>query len=299
VQGLTTGAYQARSGLDPTFAGPTGLWSKALRDTAKHLDITSLKAQKLHPTVIWLQVQTMCGRLAVRNAESQMDLLKQFKIDYAQGIATVTADGVSVRSVSADGTYGGATKSIKSAHVLIATGSKATRMNGIPFDDVRIFESDSIAKLAFLPNSVVVQGSGIVAIEYAMIFSHLGARVTMLVRGDVMSSLTRVGIDHDIAVHLVESCHAQGITIMEGSTPESFAIDDSTGVTISTKNKDGSTPVVQVARLALSLLSPPPSAKPPATLRSLLVFPLCCHLFIGGYISRLHRPYPHQLQSWS
>jgi pyruvate/2-oxoglutarate dehydrogenase complex dihydrolipoamide dehydrogenase (E3) component len=152
----------------------------------------------------------MCGRLAVRNAESQMDLLKSFKVDYAQGVAAVTADGVSIKSVSDD-----ATKTIKSPYVLLATGSKATRFDGIPFDDVRVFEADSIAKLAFLPDSVLIQGSGIVAIEFAMIFSHLGAKVTMMVRGDVLSSLTRVGIDHDIAVHLVDSCHECGINIME------------------------------------------------------------------------------------
>lgn len=238
---IETGATVAKmEGLDPTFAGPTGLWSKALRDTAKHLDITSLKAQKLHPAVIWLQVQTMCARLAVRNAESQVELLRQFKIDYAQGIATLVDGGVSVKSVSGD-----SSKTVKAQHVLVATGSKARRMDGIPFDDVRVFESDSIAKLAFLPNSIAIQGSGIVAIEYAMIFAHLGAEVTMLVRGDVLSSLTRVGIDHDIAAHLVESCHVCGIKIMEGNSPEAFSVDDRTGVSIQTKNKDGSAPVVQ------------------------------------------------------
>ena len=56
-------------------------------------------------------------------------------------------------------------------------------------------DSDTIARLAFLPSSVCILGSGIVAIEFAKIFSTLGCNVTMLVRGTVAASLARIGID--------------------------------------------------------------------------------------------------------
>ena len=48
----------------------------------------------------------------------------------------------------------------------------------------RVFDADSISKLAFLPRSVVIVGLGIVACEFAKIFAKLGADVTMLVRGE-------------------------------------------------------------------------------------------------------------------
>ena len=59
-----------------------------------------------------------------------------------------------------------------------------TRPEAIPFDDTHIFDSDSIAKLSFLPKSVVISGAGIIAIEFAKIFAKLHCSVTMLVRGE-------------------------------------------------------------------------------------------------------------------
>jgi pyruvate/2-oxoglutarate dehydrogenase complex dihydrolipoamide dehydrogenase (E3) component len=78
-------------------------------------------------------------------------------------------------------------------------------MAGIPFDGSRVHDSDSINGLGFLPTSVVITGSGVIAIEYAQIFRKLGAEVTMLVRGRCADGLARVGIDVDVARMLIQS----------------------------------------------------------------------------------------------
>ena len=57
------------------------------------------------------------------------------------------------------------------------------------------FDSDSIARLAFLPRRVAIAGAGIIALEFAKIFSKLGCSVTMLVRGEAEGSLRRGGLD--------------------------------------------------------------------------------------------------------
>jgi hypothetical protein len=76
-------------GLDVFFGGPTGLFSKALRDCAKAYDVGSLDAMGLDRDVIFKQVQNSCLRLARNNAQTQCSMLENFKIDYLQGEATL------------------------------------------------------------------------------------------------------------------------------------------------------------------------------------------------------------------
>lgn len=68
-----------------------------------------------------------------------------------------------------------------SAHaVLIATGSRPRHVAAVPVDHERILDSDSILSLGYLPQSLVVLGSGVIACEYASIFAALGTCVTMV-----------------------------------------------------------------------------------------------------------------------
>jgi NAD(P) transhydrogenase len=51
---------------------------------------------------------------------------------------------------------------------------------GIEVDHEHILDSDSILSLPYLPRSMVVLGSGVIACEYASIFAALGCAVTLL-----------------------------------------------------------------------------------------------------------------------
>lgn len=73
-------------------------------------------------------------------------------------------------------------REITAAHIVIATGTKATRPDHIPFDDRRIFISDEILDLDRIPNRLAVVGGGVIGLEYASIFAALGVRVTVVDR---------------------------------------------------------------------------------------------------------------------
>lgn len=64
--------------------------------------------------------------------------------------------------------------------ILIATGSRPHRAPEIPFDDERIFDSDSILKMNLIPRSLAVVGGGVIGCEYASIFTALGVEVTLV-----------------------------------------------------------------------------------------------------------------------
>ena len=67
-------------------------------------------------------------------------------------------------------------------HALIATGSTPRQPDNVPIDHEHILDSDSILNMAYLPESLVVLGGGVIACEYASIFALLGVKVTILDR---------------------------------------------------------------------------------------------------------------------
>jgi NAD(P) transhydrogenase len=230
-----------QNGLDVSFGGPTGLFSKALRDVGKHVDVPSLQGMHLDDDVIWKQVQNSCLRLARLNASHTVKKIENLKVDYLQASATV----VNSKAVLVNQGNGADPTILQTDNVLLATGSKPLRPKEIPFDDVRIFDSDSINSLSFLPTSVAVLGSGIIAIEFAKIFRKLGVKVYMLVRSQCQSSLERIGLDHDIAAKLIDCLHKDDVEIYENTTVVEWDVPisrESGPLTLNLKSKDSNVP---------------------------------------------------------
>src|SRR6202789_207043 len=74
----------------------------------------------------------------------------------------------------------GSRRVLQSSRVLLATGSRPRRVPAIEVDHEHIVDSDSILSLPYLPRSMLVLGSGVIACEYASIFAALGCSVTVL-----------------------------------------------------------------------------------------------------------------------
>lgn len=72
------------------------------------------------------------------------------------------------------------TSVLKTDKVVIATGSYPRNPDNIAIDHEHIFDSDSILSMLYLPKSLVVLGSGVIASEYASIFQALGVEVTIV-----------------------------------------------------------------------------------------------------------------------
>lgn len=234
-------------GVDAFFGGPTGLFSKALRDSAKRLDVEALRAQGLDDDVIWKQVTNQCLKLATRNAESVIDSLNKFRVHYQQGVAklkhlevsdndrawgkkTTTAVEITIGNSGNDNDGDNTNKAKKRTvmvpanHILLATGSKPNRLPHIPFDNVRVFDSDTINQLSFLPKSVTIAGGGIIAIEYARMFRKLGTEVYLIIREESAHlCLERMGMDTDIASLLVDSLVREGIHVYPNTVINEFS----------------------------------------------------------------------------
>ena len=65
---------------------------------------------------------------------------------------------------------------------VIAAGSRPRHPDEVGVDHEHIYDSDSVLSMAYLPESMVVLGGGVIACEYASIFSVLGVDVTLIDR---------------------------------------------------------------------------------------------------------------------
>jgi len=84
-------------------------------------------------------------------------------------------DAHTVRIASASGE-----KEIHGDVILIATGSSPFHPSGIPFDGNLIFDSDTILSMNRIPKTMAVVGGGVIATEYASIFTALGVKVILI-----------------------------------------------------------------------------------------------------------------------
>jgi NAD(P) transhydrogenase len=212
-----------QTGEDLSLGGPTGLFSKALRDSSKRISVSTLLGMGLREDSVWNEIINNCVDLASFNSQDMLRQLKQANVDFLQGMA-MFQDNVSDDEPCLDiQGEDGSTQRVEADKILIATGSKPFLPKGVPFDGRRIFDSDSINTLSFLPRSLAITGSGIIAIEYAKIMRNLGAEVTLIIRDSVpKNALMKIGLDKDVAATLVADIIRSGIVIKRGAQVKSF-----------------------------------------------------------------------------
>ena len=64
--------------------------------------------------------------------------------------------------------------------IVIATGSRPYRPEGIDFDHPRVHDSDTILTLDETPRGITIYGAGVIGCEYASMFRNLGCKVNLV-----------------------------------------------------------------------------------------------------------------------
>ncbi len=96
--------------------------------------------------------------------------------------------------------------------ILIATGATPNSHDGLPGVEYTISSNEAF-HLDELPKSIIVEGGGYIAVEFAGIFNGLGLETTLLYRGEEILR----GFDNDIRVALHEEMEKKGIRVITGS----------------------------------------------------------------------------------
>jgi dihydrolipoamide dehydrogenase len=162
--------------------------SKALLHAAKVIDdAAAMSAHGIqfgNPRIDALKLRDWKNDVVGKLTGGLSQLAKQRKVKVVHG----TAKFVSANRLRLDS---GDTIDFK--HCIIAAGSEASMIPGLPDDD-RIVDSTGALELAPLPKRMLVVGGGIIGLEMACVYSALGTRVSVVELTDTLMP----GTDQDL-----------------------------------------------------------------------------------------------------
>ena len=78
----------------------------------------------------------------------------------------------------------GETTTVSFDNAIVAAGSRAVQLAGIPHDDPRVMDSTGALELADIPERLLVIGGGIIGLEMATVYDALGSKVTVVELAD-------------------------------------------------------------------------------------------------------------------
>ena len=124
---------------------------------------------------------------------------------------------------------------VRAKHILIATGSSPNLGPPIPGIE-HVISSNEVFHLPEFPERILIQGGSYIAVEFACIFAGLGAKVSLVYRGE---NILR-GFDDELRQHVRMEMEKRGIHVITGSTvtaveplAQQFSVHLSGGLTVS------------------------------------------------------------------
>lgn len=128
-------------------------------------------------------------------------LLKSNGVDVFKGIGTITKD----KNVLVNGE-----KLLETDKIILAGGSKVSRINIPGMDSKLVMTSDDILELNEVPETLAVIGGGVVGVELGQAFSTFGSKVTVV---EMMDRIVP-GMDAEVSNTLRTALEKKGMTIM-------------------------------------------------------------------------------------
>ncbi len=141
-----------------------------------------------------------------RLVDGVTSLMRKNKIKVIKGTGTLI-DSKTVRVVESK-------EEIKGDSIIIATGSKPSKVPIKGIDESGVMTSDDVLTIEHLPQSILIIGGGVVGLEFAQIFGRMGARVT------VVEMLPQIlpAEDIELASMLEQVLKKEDIEIFTGAT---------------------------------------------------------------------------------
>ena len=161
-------------------------------------------------------------------------LLKANKVTIFNGLGQVNPDKtVTVGS-----------ETIKGHNIILATGSKVSRINIPGIDSPLVLTSDDILDLREIPKSLAVMGGGVVGIELGLVYASYGTEVTVIEMADRIIP----AMDKEVSLELQKILSKKGMNI-KTSVGVAEIVEANNQLTL--KLNDGSEVVSEKALLSI------------------------------------------------
>ena len=202
VENEETGGASLHAGTIP---------SKTLRESVRYISL--MKQRAVYGISVKLDHDLTINRLMHRKRGAILSLTERLesnfernRVDLHHGLATFV-DPHRMRISS-----GGGSEEVEADYIVIAVGARPHRPDHIDFTHPRILDSDTILALNQIPKTLTIIGGGVIACEYATIFSNLGVKINLL---DPRQQLLEF-LDSEIAGTLSYLMRDQGIRLRRG-----------------------------------------------------------------------------------
>jgi dihydrolipoamide dehydrogenase len=177
-----------------------------------------------------------------QNNDGIQFLFKKNKVTFFHGRGSfVKAEGGVYQVKAGDETITG-------KHVIVATGSNARPLPGVPFDEENILSNDGALRIPGVPQKLGVIGSGVIGLEMGSVWRRLGADVTVLEALPTFLGL----VDEQIAKEAKKAFDKQGLKIDLGVKVGEIKTGKG-GVSVAYTNAKGEAQKLEVDKLIVSI----------------------------------------------
>jgi dihydrolipoamide dehydrogenase len=224
--------------------------SKALLQTSEHFEHANhhFADHGISAKDVKMDVAKMLSRkdsVVKQNNEGILYLFKKNKVTFFHGrgsFASQSDHGYEVKVV------GASEESLIAKHVIVATGSSARALPGVPFDEEHILSNDGALRIGAVPKQLALIGSGVIGLEMGSVWRRLGAEVTIL-----EGLPTFLGaVDEQIAKEAKKAFDKQGLNIQLGVKVGDIKTSKK-GVSVNYTNAKGEAQTLQVDKLIVSI----------------------------------------------
>jgi dihydrolipoamide dehydrogenase len=188
-------------------------------------------------------VQKRKEKVVLKNSKGVEYLMKKNKVTTFNGTARLALPG-KVEVTGADG----ATQTLQTKNIIIATGSVVRPIPGFETDGVRVVNSDHILELKEVPKSLVVMGSGAVGTEFASVYSRFGTETTLV---ELLPRIMPLE-DEEVSRELEKALRKRGIKSLVGTKLEKVERTDA-GVKVTGKDAKGGDVALEAEMLLVAV----------------------------------------------
>lgn len=224
--------------------------SKALLQSSEHFEHANkhFADHGITATNVKIDIAKMIGRkdtVVKQNNDGILYLFKKNKVSFFHG------RGSFVKAV--DGGYeiavaGAQNETLVGKQVIVATGSNARALPGVPFDEELVLSNDGALRIGAVPKKLALIGSGVIGLEMGSVWRRLGSDVTIL-----EGLPTFLGaVDEQIAKEAKKAFDKQGLKIELGVKVGEIKTGKK-GVTVNYTNAKGEAVALEADKLVVSI----------------------------------------------
>jgi dihydrolipoamide dehydrogenase len=152
--------------------------SKALLESSENYERVQhqFKAHGITASGVKFDLKTMLGRkdaIVGKMTSGIAGLFRKNKVEWLKGHGKLVSGGTTWK-IQADA------ETVEAKNVIIATGSKARHLPGIPVDNKRVCDNEGALAFDTVPERLGVIGAGVIGLELGSVWRRLGSKVKVL-----------------------------------------------------------------------------------------------------------------------